>query len=136
MRMRVLVVCHGNKWRSPLAAELLARVQPNWDIVSAGAGSVAGEGHPWAVPVRERLKVPVSAHRSRMVTREMLGWADMIIYMDSGNRRRLIEMGAEPDKLRCLATETPTIRDPAFTRRNSPEMKAIFDQIEREVARL
>jgi protein-tyrosine-phosphatase len=133
--MRVLVVCHGNKWRSPLAAELLRRRHPEWDVRSAGVGATARHGWRAAKPVREYAG-GLLEHRSRQVDEEDLRWAEMVVFMDGGNLKRLRALGANPAKLRCLATETERIRDPAFHRVGSPEHKEIFDQIAREVDRL
>lgn len=128
--MRVLVVCHGNKWRSPLAAELLRRRHPDWEVRGAGVGPTAAHGWPAARPVR-LFTGGLDNHRSRLVTPEDLAWADRIICMDNGNLRRLRALGVDEAKVTCWG-----VRDPAFTRVGSSEQRAVFEMIQRKVGEL
>ena len=87
-RRKVLVICHGNKWRSPMAAAALA---------ASGAAEVKSAGFRKAgdrAAKRVRLLASVlghdlEEHRSALVAPDLLAWADVVVYMDGGNRKRL-----------------------------------------------
>ncbi|MEM3090931.1 MAG: hypothetical protein QXW17_04130, partial [Candidatus Bathyarchaeia archaeon] len=46
--MKVLFVCSGNAYRSPLAEALLRKIRPNWVVDSAGMRR--------AIPIAEEVK--------------------------------------------------------------------------------
>lgn len=93
----MLVVCHGNICRSPLAGAILAERLGHSAVRDRGLGGRTGLLA--AKRVRDyaaELGVDLSQHRSRSVTAEDLAWADLIIYMDGGNLRRLKSMTERP----------------------------------------
>lgn len=118
-----LVVCHANKWRSVIAEAALRHFGVS-DVQSAGV-NLATRG-PAAAPVRAwihaALGQDVTAHRARPVTAAMLAHAPIILYMDGGNLRRLLALGAPVERLRCLASYIGEMRipDPAFRRAQLP----------------
>jgi len=82
-----LFVCTGNTCRSPMA-EVIARDElrrRGWAHVRvASAGIAAGAGSaasPEAVEVAAREGLDLSGHRSQPLTRELLGWADLVLAM-------------------------------------------------------
>lgn len=88
--MTVLVLCHGNICRSPLAAAIMAK-EGFEDTATAGfkpddALKVPKKVRDWA---QENLEIDLKGHSSRQVTADMLKSAELILYMDSGQRRRL-----------------------------------------------
>ncbi|MCH7498146.1 MAG: arsenate reductase ArsC, partial [Candidatus Marinimicrobia bacterium] len=48
--MRILVLCTGNSCRSQMAAATLRRLQPDWEVTSAGTFPL-DQVHPLAVRV-------------------------------------------------------------------------------------
>jgi len=97
----VLVVCTGNICRSPLA-EALLRVElerhgaNEYRVSSAGTGawdgSPASEG---ALLVGLEHEIDLSAHRARLLTRDLVGAADVILTMTRQQRARVEELGGE-----------------------------------------
>lgn len=85
--MRILCLCYANRWRSPLAAALLAR--EGFLVRSAGfqkPGLRAGK------PVREaakKLGLDLEEHRSQIVTQEIVNWAELIVLMNDSHVERL-----------------------------------------------
>lgn len=136
-KKRVLVLCHGNKYRSPLCAAFLGKDR-RLEVISAGFRKDAPR--PAAKPVREYAALnglDLSDHRSQRVTPQMLEWAEIIIYMDRGNERRLNDLiglcprGAVKAQLINLASYSynrPVVPDPAFAR-NAGDFRAIMDLI-------
>lgn len=132
--MRVLVLCHGNINRSPFVAALVARECPAWDVVSAGLHTRDGRrASRKAREAAERRDLDLSEHRSVRVTLRALQDAHVVLYMDGGNWRRLLELieTAPKDqhwdlvrKCRALYEGTPYRRvpDPAYT--SDPETLA------------
>lgn len=112
---RVLVLCHGNIYRSPFVAQLL-RASTDLEVRSAGfhprEGRSSPEGH---VRMSAGMGVDLAAHRSALVKPADLEWADIVIVMDRHNWARVREMGAPVDKLvwlGALADGTVEIEDP------------------------
>jgi protein-tyrosine phosphatase len=105
---RVLVLCYGNIYRSPFAAEALRAAVPSLEVRSAGFHRREGRPSPDAhVHMSGELGVDLSAHRSRVVTRDDLDWADLIVFMDRHNWAKLLELRAAPGKLVWLGALAP-----------------------------
>jgi protein-tyrosine-phosphatase len=76
--VKVLVLCTGNRWRSPLLAYAIRQLRPDWEVRSAGTKcSLPGAG----VPGSWRRCVPGwnEPHAAQKVTDEMVEWADVVI---------------------------------------------------------
>lgn len=84
---RMLVVCYGNIYRSPFAATLLEQgAHAALEVRSAGFHPRAGRQTPRAfVPVAAQYGVALDAHRSRVIDRESVEWADAVVIMDRHN---------------------------------------------------
>lgn len=88
----VLFLCHGNICRSPFAAAVFQRscsASTLAGVVVRSAGFIgAGRTPPTkALAAASRCGIDMSVHRSRVVTREALRAADLIVVMDSDQAR-------------------------------------------------
>jgi protein-tyrosine-phosphatase len=98
---RILLVCTGNICRSPLAAALLERALKDRgldaiEVNSAGTG--AWEGAPvseGAYLVGLERGLDLSGHRARLLSREMVEAADLVLTMARHHRARVDELGGE-----------------------------------------
>lgn len=134
----VLVLCHGNICRSPVAAALLAR-ELNSLGIDVQSGGFLGFNRPVpteALGAAERHGVNLSAHRSRLVTAELARAADLIVVMEWTQQRLVCERyGRLPTDVLILGdldpapVETRTIRDPVN------ETEEVFDQTYDRIAR-
>lgn len=141
--MTILVVCHGNICRSPVAASVM-RQHGLTDVAVAG---FKPDGTRSPKKVREWLKAHngdgLEEHRSRQLTREAARTAELILYMDGGQKARLKEFweasGLETERgpmdsfceplARYLNTPSDRIGDPMFQKGDSPEFATIMAQL-------
>lgn len=98
---RVLLVCTGNICRSPLAEAIMRRElerasRGDIDVRSAGTG--AWDGAPaseGAYLVGLEHGLDLSAHRARLLTRDVVQDADVIFTMARHHRARVQELGGD-----------------------------------------
>jgi protein-tyrosine-phosphatase len=102
----VLVVCHGNIYRSAfvragLAQACLGQVETK----SVGFHAVANRpAPPRMVDISRSHGVVLDAHRSSVARRSDLEWADTIILMDRHNWQALMQMHVDSAKCVWLGT--------------------------------
>jgi protein-tyrosine phosphatase len=99
--MHIIFVCTGNTCRSPMAEALLkealaARGIDSVTVASAGTG--AWEGAPvseggYLVGLEHGLDL--SDHRARLLSREMVREADLVLVMSGHHLARVAELGGE-----------------------------------------
>jgi protein-tyrosine-phosphatase len=134
----VLFLCHGNICRSPFAEEIARRFHPGKVFSSAGFHRQAGRLAPeTARRVATEVGITLEHHRSRIVNRELVEQADLIIVFDARNMGRLNER-LKPYARRAIyfGSLTPrgrlSVADPAGS---GPEaFVSCFRQIERTIA--
>jgi len=93
------MVCTGNVCRSPLAAAMLAerlRALGRTDVDVTSAGTAAAEGEPasegsYLVALEHGLDL--SAHQARLLTRELVEDAGLILCMSEHHVRRCEDLG-------------------------------------------
>lgn len=93
---RLLVVCAGNLCRSPLAEALvrarLAQTGPDLEVASAGLIAAVGEPADGLMClVAQAHGLDLSLHQSRPLDPELLRWADLVLVMEEGQRRQLVQ---------------------------------------------
>lgn len=85
---RLLVLCYGNIYRSALAAGILRQrlSEKPFELRSAGFYNVGGRSpQEEFVALAGSHGIDISEHRSRVVSRSDLDWADAIAIMDWRN---------------------------------------------------
>jgi protein-tyrosine-phosphatase len=97
----ILLVCTGNICRSPLAEVLLGRALGERgvsDLSVSSAGTGAWDGAPaseGAYLVALERGLDLSGHRARLLTREVVERADLVLTMARHHRARVQELGGE-----------------------------------------
>lgn len=93
---RILMVCVGNICRSPMAEALLAHrlgvAGSSRSVRSAGISALVGRpADPTAVELMQERGVSLDAHRARQLTPELVRESDLILVMEAGHQRALVE---------------------------------------------
>jgi protein-tyrosine-phosphatase/predicted ATP-grasp superfamily ATP-dependent carboligase len=134
----VLFLCHGNICRSPFAEEIARRFHSGKVFSSAGFHRQAGRSAPeTARRVATEVGITLEHHRSRIVNRELVEQADLIIVFDARNMGRLNE-GLKPNARRAIyfGSLAPrgrlSVADPAGS--GPKAYVSCFRQIERTIA--
>ncbi len=89
----VTMVCTGNSCRSPLAAALLNRAVSGLPVLvnSAGIAAPVGATPPnFAILTAKELGLDLTTHRARQLDSSMVEWADLILVMETGQKRWLL----------------------------------------------
>lgn len=79
----MLVVCHGNICRSPYMAAVLRNALPDVDVSSAGFVGAGRSVPEHSTVIASRRGLDLTSHRSRVVTRELVGQHDLFVVMDA-----------------------------------------------------
>jgi protein-tyrosine phosphatase len=86
---KILVVCYGNICRSPLVEGLLRQnLDPNrFEIQSCGFVEEASRPSPeiYAFYALREGGVDLYRHRSKVISEELINWADLVLLMDFRN---------------------------------------------------
>lgn len=101
--MRILLVCTGNTCRSPMAEAMLRlKLEQRGveGVIVSSAGTGAWDGAPaseGAYLVALEHGVDLSEHRARLLNREILGEADLVLTMAHHHRARVLQLGGPPE---------------------------------------
>jgi protein-tyrosine-phosphatase len=122
----VLFVCHGNICRSPYAEKVFFRGLPpelqEYMLVASAGFIDPDRGSPTnALTVAARRGIDLRAHRSQLLTRELVRTMDLVVVMDRTQRENVcLWFGADPRRVVILGDldpspiDTRTVRDPVF----------------------
>jgi protein-tyrosine-phosphatase len=97
--MHVLFVCTGNTCRSPIAEAIARRLASDRglsDLTVGSAGTAAWDGAPasdGALLVAMEREVDLSPHRARLLTRDLVNAADLILAMGPHHLERIEALG-------------------------------------------
>ncbi len=107
--MRRLVVCTGNTCRSPMAKALVERYQADGDEVQSAGLSVTGAAASvHAVMALREIGIDLGFHKSRLITPEMVAWADEIGVMTPSHKVAVTSLfDVDPDKVIVLGKGIP-----------------------------
>jgi len=93
---RMLFVCTGNATRSVIAAALVRRDRPDWQVDSAGTWAIPGlPSSRRTLAALEAVGVSAPGHRSVTLTRDHLDHVDIVIAFEHDHVRFIRHMAPE-----------------------------------------
>jgi low molecular weight protein-tyrosine phosphatase len=98
-RFRIVVVCTGNRFRSPLAEHVLRRETEGLpvDVRSVGVLDLGGiEALPEALEAGRGLGLDLSAHRTCVLAPEPLEGADLVLGFERAHVAQAVVAGGAP----------------------------------------
>lgn len=96
---RIVVICTGNRFRSPLAAELLRRHTDGLPVAVESVGTLDAGSHPAldeAIALGRDLGFDLGSHRSRALRQGRLADADLVVGFELHHVAAAIDLGARP----------------------------------------
>lgn len=93
--MKILFVCTGNTCRSPMAQVLLEKIAKdkglNIEVKSAGIFALDGQkASANAIEVMKSEGIDLENHRARIIHRDLLEEADLILTMSKSHKKALL----------------------------------------------
>lgn len=89
----VLVLCHGNLFRSPFAESLLASKVPELRVSSAGLHAAQDHASPdRAIALAAHFGVDLKAHRTTPIGEQIVADADLILVMEGAQKVELLRL--------------------------------------------
>lgn len=117
--MNILFVCTGNTCRSPMAEAIFNKISADEHINatadSAGIYTDGSEVSKNAVKVMKEYNVDISGRKSKTVTADLVGGADLVLTMSKLHKEALIRMFRENEKIYTLSEyigEDEDVSDP------------------------
>ncbi len=100
MSRSILLVCTGNTCRSPLAEAMTRRLaaERGLDVIVSSAGTSAWEGAPasdGSILVGLERNLDLSSHRARVLTRELVTDATIVLGMSEHHAAQALALGGE-----------------------------------------
>lgn len=118
--MNILFVCTGNTCRSPMAEGLLRDMasKKGIDINVNSAGTFAFDGEEVSMEAVEVMKeegIDISKHKARILHRDLVESADLILTMSKNHKRQLL------NKYDDIADKVYTLKEYAYKREEDIE---------------
>lgn len=131
----IVFVCTGNTCRSPMAQAVAEQRWPLYSFESAGLAATSGRpASTEAIRVAEERGLPLTSHRSRPLTRELIEKADRVYTMTAGHRDALLDLFPEHESKIQTLLASQDVADPYGGSRDV--YADCLDQLEQAIAEL
>ena len=141
-KIKVLFVCLGNICRSPMAKAIMKHkiqqkgIENKFYVDSCGTGPwhVGENADPRTITTLQQNEIPIK-HTARQINLNDLEEFDYIICMDKSNRRDVLLLGANPEKVFLMRDfdsigKGENVPDPYY---NSNGFAEVFNMLDRSI---
>ena len=114
-RFQFVLVCTGNRFRSPLAAAVVAQLVPGLPVEVSSLGTLDLHGAPplkAAVKEADRFGLDLSAHRAKTLVGADLRHADLVLGFERAHIGSAVLEADAPRERAFLLTELVDLLDP------------------------
>jgi len=111
---RILFICSGNRCRSPMAKAIFEEmINQDTELQAAGISAQSAgtldmdslEPTEEAIQIMRERGLSITGHRSRVVSKEIEEWADIILVMEHKHRHYIATHFPHADRKVALLTE-------------------------------
>ena len=141
-KVKVLFVCLGNICRSPMAKAIMLHkikekgLSDKFIVDSCGTGPwhIGENADPRTIKTLSNHNIPIK-HTARQITLNDLDEFDYILCMDKSNKRNVLHLGANPDKVFLMRDfdiqgRGEDVPDPYW---NSDGFELVYNMLDRSI---
>ncbi len=128
--MKILFVCTGNSFRSPVAEALLKKIRKDVEVRSAGTAPASDIAYNAKDLLKEKNALEYVKEKPEALNEEMVEEADLIVVMKERQRQEIVRRYPHArDKIRVWDVDDPIFLPPGHDRRIMEIIKSKVEEL-------